>query len=129
MESQHQNGAPGHEKSDADVRPILQFLVGLGVLLVVVMIGMTFLFNALESRFERAGKEISPLVDTAQIPPGPRLQADPAVDLRQLRQWEQERLNGYGWVDQNTGVLRIPIERAKQLMIENEDLRPRHRSQ
>lgn len=129
MQGHHHNGNSGYEKTDADVKPILQFLVGLGLLLVLVMIGMTFLFNYFEARFDRAGTDVSSLVDTAQIPPGPRLQADPAVDLRQLRGWERQRLNEYGWVDKDTGVLRIPIERAKQLLVENESLRPRHREQ
>lgn len=112
----------GHETTDADVKPILKFLLGLGLLLVLVMVGMTLFFNALESRFQRAGKDLSPLVDTAQVPPGPRLQPNPADDLQRLRSWEQERLSGYGWVDQDTGVFRIPIERAKQLIVENDVL-------
>jgi hypothetical protein len=127
MQDREQGGTPGHETSDADVKPILKFLAGLGLLLVLVMIGMSGLFNLMESRFGRAGAEMSPLLDTAQIPPGPRLQADPAVDLRQLRQWERDRLSQYGWVDQDTGVVRIPIERAKQILVENESLRPLHR--
>jgi hypothetical protein len=114
--------AVGHETTDADVKPILKFLVGLGLLLVLVMVGMTLFFNALESRFQRTGKEVSPLVDTAQVPPGPRLQPNPADDLRRLRSWEQQRLAGYGWVDQDTGVFRIPIERAKQLIVEHDVL-------
>lgn len=114
--------AVGHETTDADVKPILKFLLGLGVLLLLVMVGMTLFFNALEARFQRAGKEVSPLVDTAQVPPGPRLQPNPADDLQRLRSWEQERLAGYGWVDQDTGVFRIPVERAKQLIVEHDEL-------
>ncbi len=127
--SEQQNGhaaasapAVGHETTDADVKPILRFLIGLGALLVLVMVGMTLFFNALESRFQRAGEDVSPLVDTVQVPPGPRLQPNPADDLRRLRTWELERLGGYGWVDQTTGVFRIPIERAKQLVVENDVL-------
>jgi hypothetical protein len=111
--------SPGHETTDADVKPILQFLVGLGLLMVAVMIGMAFLFNFFEAQYLEEGKRLSPVVDTRQIPPEPRLQSNPAVDLGGLRAWEAEQLNSYGWVDETTGIFRIPIERAMELTVEN----------
>jgi len=51
-------------------------------------------------------------------PPEPRLQTAPADDLRNLRAAEQTRLTTYGWVDRKAGVVRIPIERAKELVAE-----------
>ncbi len=41
---------------------------------------------------------------------------DPVGDLAQLRQREDERLNTYAWVDRDPGVVRIPIERAMELL-------------
>jgi hypothetical protein len=50
--------------------------------------------------------------------PEPRLQPNAPDDLLKFREEEHRRLNSYGWVDQNRGVAHIPIERAKQLMLE-----------
>ena len=41
---------------------------------------------------------------------------DPQQDLEQLRRKQQELLNSYGWVDRDAGVVRIPIERAMDLV-------------
>ena len=53
-----------------------------------------------------------------RLPPEPRLQTNPRQDLSDLRAREDQLLNSYGWVDKNTGVVRIPIERAMQLIVE-----------
>ncbi|MBY0278373.1 hypothetical protein K2Z84_23840 [Candidatus Binatia bacterium] len=51
-------------------------------------------------------------------PPAPRLQVDPALDIYDHRKAEQQVLTSYGWVDQKSGVVRIPIERAMGLLVE-----------
>jgi len=38
------------------------------------------------------------------------------VKLRDLRAQEAAQLNSYGWVDQQKGVVHIPIDRAMELM-------------
>ncbi len=108
----------GYDKSDAEVKVVVLFLAGLAVLLVVVMFLMTGFYDFLEFKFERTGTEVSPLVDALQIPPGPRLQANPAEELVLVQGWEEERLNSYQWVDEDTGTFRIPIDRAIQIVSE-----------
>lgn len=108
----------GYEKSDAEVKVVITFMAGLAVLLVVVMLLMTGFYDFLEFTFGRTDAEVSPLVDVAQIPPEPRLQANPAEDLVLIRGWEEERLNSYEWVDEDTGTFRIPIDRAMQIVSE-----------
>jgi len=108
----------GYEKSDADVKVVVQFLAGLAVLLVVAMFLMTGLYDFLEFKFGRTNTELSPLVDTLQIPPDPRLQANPAEELVLVQGWEEELLNSYQWVDEDTGTFRIPIDRAMEIVSE-----------
>ena len=38
-------------------------------------------------------------------------------ELATLRAQQQANLNGYGWVNQDEGVVRIPIERAMELTV------------
>ena len=46
------------------------------------------------------------------------MQVRPSADFAKLHAQEQTELNTYGWVDKSAGVVRIPIERAMQLLVE-----------
>jgi len=50
--------------------------------------------------------------------PGPAILVNEPTTLRMFREAEELELTTYGWVDRNTGVVRIPIERAKALILE-----------
>lgn len=50
------------------------------------------------------------------IPPAPRIQASPRQDLLQFRAYEDSVLNHYAWVDKRKQVVRIPIERAMEII-------------
>jgi hypothetical protein len=50
------------------------------------------------------------------MPPEPRLQPHPADEYQALRQHEDEVLNHYGWVDQKAGVVRLPIDKAMDIL-------------
>jgi hypothetical protein len=52
------------------------------------------------------------------LPPAPRLQVTTAVDLAELRRKEEAALMTYGWIDKNAGVVRLPIGRAIDLIVE-----------
>jgi hypothetical protein len=68
---------------------------------------------------EDAEKEVVPSVagSKAQFP-APRLQTVPEVDLAAFREREDDELNNYSWIDKNAGVVRIPIERAMDLIVQ-----------
>jgi hypothetical protein len=50
--------------------------------------------------------------------PSPRLQDDNVRDLRMMRANEDKILQGYTWVDKSSGAVRIPVERAMQVLSE-----------
>ncbi|HWI28289.1 MAG TPA: hypothetical protein VN668_15045 [Stellaceae bacterium] len=51
------------------------------------------------------------------IPPSPLLQTAPAADLRAFRAEEEARLDSYGWVDRDKGIVHIPIARAMKEVV------------
>ena len=53
-----------------------------------------------------------------EAPPEPQLQTHPLKDMDELRAAERTMLDHYAWVDQEAGVVRIPIERALELTAE-----------
>jgi hypothetical protein len=47
----------------------------------------------------------------------PRLQVSAPLDLSKFRKREEAELNTYGWVNRTSGVVRIPIARAMDLVL------------
>jgi hypothetical protein len=58
----------------------------------------------------------SRITDPHPIAPEPRLQTNDQADLEKFRAAEEEKLNSYGWVNKEAGIIRIPIERAMDLI-------------
>jgi hypothetical protein len=59
------------------------------------------------------------LIETSRtLPPAPRLQVNAPRDLADYLKQQQQTLDTYGWVDQKAGVVRIPIDRAMDLLLE-----------
>jgi hypothetical protein len=46
------------------------------------------------------------------------LQTTPIPDLKAIRAAEEQVLTSYGWVDARRGVVRIPIARAMDLLVQ-----------
>jgi hypothetical protein len=44
------------------------------------------------------------------------LETNERVEIKDFRLKEEQTLNSYGWVDEKAGVVRIPIDRAMQLL-------------
>jgi hypothetical protein len=109
-----------HEESDVAVRPIATYGALLFLLVLVVGVAMAGLLHYYERREARRSPPASPLAESygRKVPPEPRLQTDPRVDLERLHQQEHAILDGYGWIDRPAGVVRIPIDRAISLFAE-----------
>ncbi|MDX1521047.1 MAG: hypothetical protein R3264_05435 [Anaerolineae bacterium] len=110
---------PGFETSDAKTGPILFFGIGIAVLIAIsigVVLGLLGLF---QTQLTDSRPVARPLVDTEQLPvTGPRLQADPERDLRQLQAADEAALTTYGWVDKEAGKVHIPIDQAMEMLLE-----------
>ena len=108
---------PGYETRDASIPSLVKFAIGLFVLLIVAFWAMRGLFNYFRTE-QTLGPPASPFADTRPLPPAPRLQVAPARDWHQLHASENEILDSYTWVDRQAGIVRIPINRAMDLLAE-----------
>jgi hypothetical protein len=112
------NPDTGHEHSDINVRAIIWFAVVLTVIVLAVDVAMYGLFKLLDHMEVKNDPIVSPLAVPAGQPLGaPGLQTTPWTDLKQFRAEQLAHLHGYGWVDQQAGVARIPIDKAKELLL------------
>jgi hypothetical protein len=89
----------------------LVFVLALAALAAVALATAQFLFLR------------RPAPQRPEPPPEPRLQAAPREDLAELRRRQSRILDSYGWSDRGRGFVRVPIERAMELLLE-EDGRP-----
>jgi hypothetical protein len=129
-----------HEKSDVNVRALL-WTIGISLVIgVISYVAIWYMFRFLEGRQRRAALAQTPLTqmqrpadasvpkDQPLLQPFPRKEPDsdvippfsdtPVVDLVKLRLAEKRALSTYGWVDQQKGIVRIPIEQAKKIALQ-----------
>jgi hypothetical protein len=111
------NPQVAHEPGDANARSVAKFGVALAVL-IAVSAGVIYLaYSFLISRDSLRGPTPPPLAgERPREPRPPRLQASPTMDLRAMRREEDAILEGYGWVDREKGIARIPIAGAMDLL-------------
>jgi hypothetical protein len=110
----------GHETTDAETGPVVRFAVSLLVLTLCIAALVIGFYKYLESRERREKAATDPMAETIRrpLPPRPRLQTYPFQDVTQLRGGDARLLERYAWVDKNGGVVRIPIERAIEVLAE-----------
>ena len=109
-----------HETSDANVKAVFAFGLGLMIAGAIILFLVWLLFGYFASREAGSGAREYPLAAEQQnrLPPEPRLQTNPRQDLIDLRASEDAILNTYGWADKSAGVVRIPIGEAMKLTVE-----------
>jgi hypothetical protein len=135
------NGHADYEQRDIGVRAVYYFLGGLVVALVVTYLVVNVFFHVLEKRSQADQTPVSPLAakapaDTRRLPPEyksdsegadyekylhknfpePQLETNERTELNTIRQHEEDTLSTYGYVDENAGTVRIPIDRAMDLL-------------
>ncbi|HEX4067962.1 MAG TPA: hypothetical protein VHZ09_18220 [Acidobacteriaceae bacterium] len=130
----------GYEVTDANTGGIMVFLVALAISVVVFFVfcfGMGKVINNALDKADgpptkwKAADQIAPhkeilsnpaleqeqLAKLTQEFPSPRLQIDNGdQDLANLHEREDLLLDHYSWIDRSKGTVRIPIERAMELM-------------
>lgn len=108
-------GVPGDDEGlqevrrpeDLDLRWIVRVGLGTGGF-VIASLAATWLFY-------REAAEPGRFRPPARFPE-PRLQSDPAGDLRDFRAQQAKELEGYAWADRERGLVRIPVARAMELV-------------
>ncbi|HVP51177.1 MAG TPA: hypothetical protein VMT05_03655 [Terriglobales bacterium] len=113
------NPGVSYEPSQADLRVVLGFLLALALASVMVLFVLWGMFGYFRSRSAERGPLPSPRMYTSPPSvPQPQLQPDPVADYNEYRLSAGQTLNSYGWVDQKAGTVRIPIDRAMDLVAE-----------
>jgi hypothetical protein len=126
-----------HEESDVDVRALLWFVAVFIAFAVLMHAALWTLFKFyVQAEVKAAAAPMTQIAVSpdASVPGLPRLQpfpakgpggetqspvdVTPAADLVDMRAREDAILDHYGWVDHEKGIVHIPIEQAKQLVLQ-----------
>lgn len=117
-------GRPEQGELDREIhyRGLVYFTIGLAIL-VLLSAALMWAFSAhLRSQLVAADPPPPALPEAREphLPPGPQLQTEFTADIEALRRSEEELLDRYSWIDREAGRVRIPIERAIELIAEGE---------
>ena len=110
-------GASGYERREVNVKLILFSTA----VMVTIVLTVCFFTVAL---FDFLNKHSGPVDQTTTLqrpketPPEPRGLEHPWEQLPVLRSTEDRVLNSYAWLDQKTDQVRIPVDRALDLIAE-----------
>ncbi len=109
----------GHEETDASIGPIVWTGAGLALTLVIVGLIVYGIYWYL-AEHPLSSPRPNPMAETnqQQFPPAPRLEEHPAIEVHELRTQENVMLSTYGWTDKGKGIVRIPIDRAMELQLQ-----------
>ena len=134
----------GHyEHRDIAVSAVVYFLISLAVALIASYFVVDGVYSYLSRRFEAQQPAVSPLVanaptDTRRLPedyktdsessdyekylhknfPEPQLETNERTELNKIRLREEETLSTYDYLDKSAGTVRIPIDRAMDLLVQ-----------
>ena len=135
------HGHGDFERRDISVRAVVYFLIVLAAGLVLTFFVVKGIYKYLTYRFDAQQPAVSPLVpnppaDTRKLPneyqtdaegadyekylqknfPEPQLETNERTELNKIRLQEEEKLATYDYVDKDAGTVRIPIDRAMELL-------------
>jgi hypothetical protein len=109
-----------HEREDVNVSSIKRFLLVAIVILALIHVGVWWLYQYFRNQDQRRNVRRTLVEVRSPIPPEPRLQVNGQADFQEYLRKQQETLKSYGWVSRAEGKVRIPIDRAMELVIEKE---------
>jgi hypothetical protein len=107
----------GYETRDANTRGVLGFMALLFVVINLVLFASWRLFDYFAVA-DRSPAPAFPFASERQVPPPPDLQVNGRKDFQKIYAQQQQKLESYAWEDRKAGIVRIPIERAMDLLLE-----------
>jgi hypothetical protein len=118
-----------YEHEDLTPTGPFYFMAGLAVICIVLYVIVFGMYRFLDTYTRTHQPALSPMAtaetDTRIVTrsdirtfPEPRLEENERTELRSYADEEQQRLATYDWVDKDKGIVRIPIDRAMELIVQ-----------
>jgi len=85
---------------------------------VLIFIAVSIMMHVMSSDQTAEKNAAATVIPRMEFFPPPRLQTQPTEDLAKMQARDNAELNSYGWIDRPKQIVRIPIDRAMQLIAE-----------
>ncbi len=119
----------GFEREDLSSRSVMYFMAGLAIFAAIIygiVFGMYHFLDTYEKAHQAAiSPLLTPQADTRTMTeentksfPQPRLEENERNQLRDVIQDQDRKIETCDWVDKDRGIVKIPIERAMDLLVE-----------
>jgi hypothetical protein len=120
----------GFEHEDLNSKGPFYFMAGLVLLGLVIYLIVFGMYRVLDSYASAHQPALSPMVapeadtrivthEDPQTFPQPRLEENERTELRSFTEDQDRTLATYDWVDKDKGIVRIPIARAMELIVQH----------
>jgi hypothetical protein len=125
------NPSTHHEESDVPVKPLWTALTLFVIFAAITHAALYFMYKGMLKAEKRRWDPPQTAIERAKDADVPQNQPllqpfpthdipyrnTPVTDLHDMRAREKAVLDHYGWVDQQHGVVHIPIDQAKDLLV------------
>jgi hypothetical protein len=109
----------GRELADVAIPSLFHQAAYLVVVCLAVWLLMAGFLKFTMGRLSDGDAPVSALArPDGEQPPEPRLLVNEPLNLRDFRATEAQKLQHYGWTDQAAGAVHIPIDAAKELLLQ-----------
>ena len=112
-----ENPDVGYEVADANIRQVVIAGIGLAVATAIACFAMYFLFNLLKKSGGPA-QAVNPMAPARTMPPEPRVEDKPWMQHVNVLTKDDQTLNTYGWTNKGAGLVRIPIDKAMDIVVQ-----------
>jgi hypothetical protein len=107
-----------HQGTDIRFSGVLEAAIGFVVVFALIQVGVWVFYRYFRTADMQRDVRRTFVESKPPVPPEPRLQVSPQADLQEYLQKQREALTSYGWISRPEGRVRIPIDRAMELVVE-----------
>jgi hypothetical protein len=109
----------GRELADISIPALVHHGLYLVIVCVAVWFAMAGMLKLVLGKLADRDPQVSAIARPAgEAPPEPRLLTNEPLNLQQFRDREAQTIGHYGYVDQAADTVRLPIDHAKELLLQ-----------
>jgi cytochrome c-type biogenesis protein CcmH/NrfG len=108
----------GYEPNQVDSHKVIGLVVLLLAAIVLCLTGVAWLLGGYQQHAASQQPPLSALEREGLLPPAPRLQSRPRQDAERQLAVQRIHLDSFGWVDRDQRIVHLPLQTARQIMLE-----------
>ncbi|WP_445178681.1 hypothetical protein [Pseudomonas sp. McL0111] len=108
----------GYEANRVDSARVWSMLALLLAAVALCLTGIAWWLHGEQQRGQAQQPSLSTLERERLLPPEPRLQSRPRQDGERQLDAQRIHLDSFGWVDQQQRIVHLPLDQARQLLLE-----------